>query len=168
MSFRVLLAMSAILMLATLSFGQQGNCYFMYPADGVCDAHQPLTYGQCWTGTNIPDGTEITVYKNGNVCYTFTMNSLDICGDSRGGYFVQWDPCLADNGDQLYVQVVHQGCTYTTATFTMSGAPEPQFYYLTESDWNCSCANPGCDVKDEQSGMLLNGSKAKESPGSSK
>ena len=164
MRFRLLLVVMSFLALTAMGFSQEGNTYFKYPANDDCAGNNPLAYGTCWTGVSIPDGTPVEVYKNGTLCWTFDMNSLDIC--TEPGYFIQWYPCMADNGDQLYVRIAYQGCTYTSATFTVSGAPEPQFYDLIEANWTCQCQNPGCDVKEEQGGLLRDESKSKESLGS--
>jgi len=170
MKSRVLFAVAAILAGVGLGFGQEANNYFLYLGGGeTADCSYPLTYGgECWQGTRIPDGTTVEVYKNGVLCWSFDMNSYDVgCPGPAGGFFVQWDPCMADNGAQLFVRVSHEGCTYTSSTVTVAGAPEPQFYYLSQSDWTCTCGTPGCEVKDEQSGSLLGGSKSTGPSGSS-
>jgi hypothetical protein len=149
MKTKLLLNFLALFALVSIGLGQEANNYFLYIGGGEAgDCSFPLTYNAaCWQGTPIPDGTTVNVYKNGALCWSFPMNSDD-GGCSGGGFFVQWDPCLANNGEQLYVQVQYESCTYTSATFTVASAPEPQFYYLLQSDWSCDCGGDPCSVVD--------------------
>jgi hypothetical protein len=170
--FRVLFAVAALLALTTFCFGQDpAQVAFIYPgADFDCNAHAPLSYGPtCFQGTPIPDGALIEFYKNGapfDPPLTFPINSEFICGTAIGGFFyTDYLPGYLA-GDHASIHVVYQGCHYWTADYLLDAGVNA--IELVEANWTCSCANPGCDVKDEQSGMLLNGSKAKESPGSPK
>jgi hypothetical protein len=172
MVFRVLLAAVAIFALTTLAFGDPAQVLYWYPGDGNCvnPPNPPLTSGGCWTGTAIPEGTAcLYIFRNGVewdcIGSPFAMNgSVGGCPD---GYFFMLSYCTGfESGDQTYLEVRWEGCVYRTATYTLAAGANEE--YLFPGDWvHCSCANPGCDVKDEQSSRL-GGSSSKGTPTSSK
>lgn len=123
--------------------GPPAPCYFTYPGDGDCayPPDAPLSYGGCWEGIAIPDGTPIIVYKNDIPCDTFAMNSDSVCTPPTydGGFFVQLDSCVGFDGDSLYCEVEYDNYRYWTRKFEVTNAPARNDFLLVESDWFCEC-----------------------------
>jgi hypothetical protein len=68
MKLRVFSMALALLALTTFAFAQPdpAQVWYGYPGDFGCDVHDPLTYGECWTGTPIPDEADaVYVFING-------------------------------------------------------------------------------------------------------
>jgi hypothetical protein len=154
MKFRVLIVASALLVLAGLAFGQDpAQVWYGYPGDFDCANRDPLTYGECWTGTPIPDGADaVYVFINGvETCGPYPMNGGVECGYE--GFFFMMNYCVCLEGDETYVEVRYDDCVYRSQTYTLpAGATE---IYLIESDWvSCQCETPGCEVIEEYSGLL--------------
>ena len=155
MKFRVLFASVGLFALSTLTFAQPpADCYFEYPMDWDCYSHPPLTSGACWSETPFPDGTTISIKEcpSGQVLCTFPMNSLDICGEELGGFFVQWDACVVVSGTEIYLEVEYESCRYWTDCYTTVAGYN--YFGLLEADFFCECENPGCTVDEEYSGLL--------------
>jgi hypothetical protein len=117
---------------------------FVYPGDSLCSGHLPLTSDQCWTGTPIPDGTQLTVYVNGHLRDSLEMNSDAICLDTTGGgFFVQQEPFTAFEGDTIRLEVSYDSCRYWTNSFALHAGY--QEFALTEADWNCDFIQSGVE-----------------------
>jgi hypothetical protein len=159
MKFRVPLFTVALLALSSLTFAQPKSVSWDYPGDWVCDvpAALPLTYGTCWTGTPIPDGTILNILVNGTPTFQWPLNGDFVCHD---GYFstIYYD---INAGSVVVLDVVYQGCHYTSRNYTISN---DETFLMFQSDWTtCQCTNPGCEVKEEQSSLLREDSKSGES-----
>lgn len=145
MKFRVLFTALALLALTTFAFGQDpAQVWYGYPGDFNCADSDPLTYGQCWTGTPIPDGPGVYVFINDvEVCGPYDMNGGVMCG-LEGFFFMETYCTEALEGDESYVEVRHAGCVYRSQVYTLiAGANE---IYMFPADWVfCECeAPPSC------------------------
>ena len=172
MGFRVMFATLAFLALTSFAFAVPADIYFSYPCDAwIGDGRLPLTYGgTCWQGTPLPDDVvAVEVYDSGHTLLGVNtmMNGLAECGEA--GFFVSWSALTIDCPEdptpvcpQVYAKVTYQGCVYTTVPFQLVTGTNA--IDLVPTDWTtCQCQNPGCEVKEEQGGLLRNESKSEES-----
>ena len=161
MKSRVLFGVMALLVLTSLSFAQPKMVSWDYPGDGDCDATPPLTYDACWTGTPIPDETVMNILVNGVPTFTQPLNGFFMC--QRPGYF-STHYYEINAGATVVLDLVYQGCHYVSRNFTIT---TDETFFMYQGDWTtCQCQNPGCEVKEEQGGLLRNESKSEGSLGS--
>jgi hypothetical protein len=160
MKLRVLFTALPLLALTTFTFAQPAQVAYYYPGEEDPTGYLQLTYGECWTGTIIPDGADavfVFFVRDGVPTewgVSYPTNGMDYWG-MEGYFFMEayagggW----AVAGDQTYVEVRYEECVYRSQTYTL-GAGLNDFYML-EGDWaSCQCAIPGCEVQEEYSGLL--------------
>jgi len=166
MNFRVLIGALAVLALTSLIFAQPKMVSWDYPGDWVCDVPgaRPMTYGTCFDTippiTPIPDGTVMNILVNGVPTFTFALNGAGVCGPgtfTTNYYFI-------NGGTTVVLDLVYQGCHYVSRNFPIT---TDETFLMYQGDWTtCQCENPGCEVKEEQGGLLRRESKSGESLGS--
>jgi hypothetical protein len=143
----------ALLALTSLTFGQAKMVSWDYPGDWVCDVPgaRPMTFGECFDTlapiTLIPDGTVMNILVNGVPTFTFALNGATVCG---AGTFTTYY-FFINAGAVVVLDLVYQGCHYVSGNFTIT---TDETFLMYQADWTCSCQNPGCDVKEEQGGLL--------------
>lgn len=156
MRIRTLWSFAALLTLTGLAYSVPADIYFSYVCDAwIGDGRQPLTTGQCWTGTPVPDGVvSVEVYDAANTLLGVNtlMNGLSECGEA--GFFVSWDALTIECPGEppvcprAYAKVVYQGCVYTTVMFQLVAGTNA--LDLVQADWNCDCGAP-CTPTEEGS-----------------
>jgi len=170
MKCRMAIAAIALSCLATLSFSQPAYITFNYYFCPAMEGDEPpMTGNPCWQGTPIADGRgsiDVYLYPDVFLGTLGTFNGEEIgCG---AGYFGPYYPITRPGaGEQVYCIVTFEGSTYSTINHLYTTVVGDNAIETDSSWWTCSSENPGCEVKDEQSGSLLGGSKSTVPSGSS-
>ncbi|MBU1706546.1 hypothetical protein KKG05_10115 [bacterium] len=140
MRFRVLLGVFILLALTTFAFGQASVQFLYVPPNS------PVTDDGCFASSPIPDGTLVSVYKGESLLGTSAING-GAMGMGEGLFMLNYISGVP--GSDWWVQIVSEGCTYTSTQYTtVSG---PQGIQIPQGDWSCNCGNPGCEVIEEYS-----------------
>jgi hypothetical protein len=149
MKFRLLITTIALVALTSFAFAQNASIQFNYFGPIEYTGNNPLTStGSCFAGTPIPDDAcDVEVYAGGSLAGSFAMNgNVSYMGD---GFF--YGSYVNAAPDQMWYCVVSfDGCTYTSDEFGPF-ATGPASVDLIQSQWNCNCGNPGCEVIEEYS-----------------
>jgi len=166
MRFRVLSIAGALFLLVSLALAQPCDLlinYYQWP----CPEDPAMTSGACWTGTPIPDGPAVEVYKASDNSLIGVATLVNGTSYGLPGFFID-EASLVIQSDvwpmNVYAKVSYQGCTYTSATYSISAGPRT--IETCQAEWSCQSVNPGCEVKEEQGGLLRNESKSEGSLGS--
>jgi hypothetical protein len=133
MKTAVLPIVFALLALSTLSFAQPKSVSWDYPGDWDCTVTPPLTFGTCWTGTPIPDGTVMNILVNGVPTFQWPLNGNFVCDE---GYFstIYYD---INGGSSVVLDIVYQGCHYASRPFTIT---TDETFLMYQADWTtCEC-----------------------------
>jgi hypothetical protein len=158
MKFRVLFTALALLALSTFAFAQPASVAYYYPGDPDPTGYAQLTYGECWSGTVIPDGSDaIFIFfvrqAQGDTTewdVSYLMNGMDYWG-MEGYFFMEYyaGAGFAIAGDLTWVEVRYEGCTYRSFTHTL-GAGANDIWMPPDGWESCECEAPPeeCDLGD--------------------